>query len=406
MALSEQEEVKNNAYLPPSGKEMVRRKLQRFNFAFFKEKVINTSTQTDKGGKIELSLFDDVQMTLRSTSLKKNNKGVYVWRFSSEDLHLSQALICFNSKIASGVIQVDHRIYEIVPVATNIVAITEYDQTLFPACGSVVTPQKVTEPEKQNNIIPVPANAVTIKILVTQPQRPPSTGVCSQSSLDVQSTTATEHLNGIYNVYKPININTDVTVVCVDHFSTGGDLTADLEWLSTDTGIKALRDQYKADLVTYLSDYGDTCGLGYLPFIPVSPDDKDYAFSVVKASCALGSYSLAHELGHNLGMRHDRIQSQAPTSPDCNFGSIFQSVLHIMGKEVTITSRSIMAYGDSCSGCKRVGLYSSPMTIDLKIGKFGPCGVACSEPPVSGNYIRANNLQQLITAAPIVSKYR
>ena len=63
----------------------------------------------------------------------------------------------------------------------------------------------------------------------------------------------------------------------------------------------ALRDQYRADRVTMISN-SPTCGLAYMS---ASIYGKLWAFSVVNKNCAISNESFVHELGHNDGLCHD-----------------------------------------------------------------------------------------------------
>ena len=65
--------------------------------------------------------------------------------------------------------------------------------------------------------------------------------------------------------------------------------------------LKRLRDEKRADVVGLVIDNPRGCGLS----TRVGPD-SDEAFFVVHHACATITMSMAHEIGHILGVRHDR----------------------------------------------------------------------------------------------------
>lgn len=110
--------------------------------------------------------------------------------------------------------------------------------------------------------------------------------------------------------------------------------------------VHALRDVHKADLVALIEDdIGGACGVAYV-MDSVSAGFAGWAFSVIQDSC-VSSYTLAHELGHNMGSMHDRAEGGTGAYP------------YSFGHKESGKFRTIMAY--PCTpACTRINHYSNP----------------------------------------------
>jgi hypothetical protein len=108
--------------------------------------------------------------------------------------------------------------------------------------------------------------------------------------------------------------------------------------------VKRLRDEKRADIVGLMIDNPNGCGLS----TRVGPDSES-AYFVVHHSCALINYSIAHEIGHILGARHDRRVDPTITPYPFAHG-------YVSGTEW----RSLMSYNDACGGCPRIPYWSNP----------------------------------------------
>jgi Metallo-peptidase family M12B Reprolysin-like len=133
---------------------------------------------------------------------------------------------------------------------------------------------------------------------------------------------------------------------------TSTDYAQPLYDLTSGTGynfpaIREQRNSLAADFVTMYADRSEYCGIAWIGPSP------NYAFSAINPACN-GSATLAHELGHNMGLRHDRYVEAAASADVYNYGYV----------STQAKVRDIMSYNNQCAAlgisCQRVTYFSSP----------------------------------------------
>jgi hypothetical protein len=98
--------------------------------------------------------------------------------------------------------------------------------------------------------------------------------------------------------------------------------------------VHGLRDLYRADIALLVVDDPKGCGLATRVHA-----DADDAFAVVHHACASTDYTIAHEVGHLIGARHE--------------------LSYVSGTKW----RDIMGLKERCGGCPRVPVWSSPTVL-------------------------------------------
>ncbi|MFC4161785.1 reprolysin-like metallopeptidase [Chitinimonas lacunae] len=156
--------------------------------------------------------------------------------------------------------------------------------------------------------------------------------------------------------------------------------------------LKSLRQQYGADLVTYVQPFNRTamgnCGIAWVGGgggHPIS-QSRDYGYSVVGYGRDTGGsnffcsqYTYAHELGHNMGSSHDRANSSTQGAYPYSYGH------GIAGQFGTV-----MSYISPV-----VGYFSNP---HVTCPGSSPCGVDENASNSANNALSLNNTKAAVAA--------
>src|SRR5262245_1289859 len=182
----------------------------------------------------------------------------------------------------------------------------------------------------------------------------------------------------------------------IAHTEMAPELEPDLKALTSGAiaGVHDFRDRKRADLVMLIGHWpkAKECGLAWVNDKGLSADVSAYGYSASNVDVDGDYYcdfplTPVHEVGHNLGLRHDRANNNHSPATSYNFGFV----------DLTARIRTIMAYDSQCTNkgfsCKQVERFSTP-------NELGPRGAKLGTEPSE------NNLEMLCRMATVVEQFR
>ncbi len=333
---------------------------------------------------IVLNLFDDVVASIEVWDT--DVAGVRAGRVLSGRVRQSEdslATLVVNQGRVTGKVWMDGALYRFRPGAGGGYTIAEIDTGRFPEAADSPPPGRRSFGKALSGAR-AEGEPVDLLVLFTEG------AAAKANNLDDEVTLWMAEMNEIHR-RSGSTTSTDalfrlVGLRAIDYVETKNTKT-DVERLAgRDDGhmdhIHQLRDQLGADLVSLIYLGGDR-GCGRVNGIGPKPGetqaDADAAFSVVAFGCASDNLSFAHELGHNIGARHDYL---ADGTPGFNHGYV----------NLPAKWRTVMAYNTKCKKagayCKRLPFFSNP----YKVFKGDPTGIHKNErdPAYNVDLLRKN----------------
>lgn len=317
---------------------------------------------------LELDLFPGVTVSATPERQSTAANGATIWTGGVSGDRFGHAVLVVNGADVTGSVIANNQVFEIRPLGQGRHRIVEIDQQAFPdehndfrEDPAAPTPLPMPKASTTGKAVSgfgratTSATRVTLLALYTPEAKAASYNIVDELGLAVAVTN---------QAYARSGMAVQLDLVGIRQFTgvtDNGDLDTILNTITGNSTIEGWRNTAQADLVTLVSEVSDAyCGLAWL-----TPGAAS-AYSSIVRSCAISNLSFPHEIGHNLGARHDRYVDPSSSTTAYNFGYVDSSA----------RVRTIMAYNNACSdagfNCTRVGYFSSP-TVTLN-GR--PLGVA------------------------------
>ena len=317
---------------------------------------------------LQLNLFGDVSFGAVLDRLEPAANG-FTWVGHIPGEALSTVTIAAVGGDVAGSVITRRAVYSIRSVAGSVVEVSEVVQDLFPEeapPATVAVPRASHRPNAFPADDPIPGSdsgaVIDVLVLYTpavETSAGGSTAAAALINLGV-SETNTSYANS--QVTQRLRLVHMEKVPYVENNHLGTDLYNLTNHdgntpISTPLGdlAAALRDTYRADLVVLVTApaAATSCGMAW-QMESVSGGFAPFGFSVVDEGCISPNGSFGHELGHNMGARHDWFVDDATTPHTYAHGYV----------NTADRWRTVMAYNNLCSAqsltCTRLLYWSNP----------------------------------------------
>lgn len=324
-------------------------------------------------GELLLNFFDDVERTARLTEAVWRSETAFTWYGRFPDFEQDHVVIVVDlaRETVTGNATIHGRLYQIRPLGGGLHETREIDQSAFPEIEDFTPPPDENfgkaggGPAVQRSVTDAADSHPVIDLLIVYTSNAASfsNDILSEIQLAVDETNVGFSQSGV---------EAEVRLVGVEQVDDGE---------STDQGqnrdrlqdpedgffdeVHDIRANVGADIVGLIVEFGSGCGIAYI-MEEVNVSFRDWAFFVVRRSCATGNYSFGHEIGHIMGARHDRFVDDTDDSPfPYNHGYV----------DIDDGWRTVMSYPDACDCSDEDG--TEPDTCPARSARATPSSPWC-----------------------------
>jgi hypothetical protein len=322
----------------------------------------------DVGAVVQLPVHGkNVTIVRKESNLQKD--GSVVWYGEVQETGERAMLMLWSNALLSGYFAYNGTIYMVESLGGGVHAFSEMDRRQIPAehpepggrVDNVAVPpppgpasrpaiaEPKVEPFSEATRIALEAKDITIDVMLLYSRNVAELYIRKPEdllALAIEETNQTFKNSGLGNIKLRL-VHTQI----VDYDGSEDDqfthLYAMVDGLGPFKDVKKLRDAKHADIVGLIIDNPTGCGLS----TRIGPT-SDEAFFVVHHACATITMSIAHEIGHILGVRHDRFVDKNNEPFAYGHGYVNDTKW-----------RDIMSYKAGCGGCPRIPYWSNPRVL-------------------------------------------
>ena len=331
-------------------------------------------TTAHKGSHLTLNLFDDTIFQAQVKRVHRTSSG-YVLSGHLVGIEWGEWSLAVNGSTVVGSIRSPDATYAVRPSGSDLHIIRQVDVSALPPelpplelppDSSLVEPaaERVqAQQHKMEQAASDDGSQIDVLVLYTPTARSGQGGLAGIRALIDLLITDTNSAYEDSGVTQRIRLVHRQEINYTGHTFIGTDLRR-LAGLSDGfmDEIHVLRDQHAADLVHLIvGTVSEGCGVAYAP--DTAGFRELHAFSVSARPCLSSTLIFAHELGHNMGLLHDRhVARRSRSLYPYSFGYVNQQAF-VSGASTSARWRTIMAYNDQCQAagffCPRVSRFSN-----------------------------------------------
>ena len=343
----------------------------------------NRDTAADRNTSLELNLFDDASFTAVLNRVDPAPRG-FVWSGHVPAIPLSTVSFATEDGVVHGIVLTPESSYVVRFIGNGLYTIDEIDQGAFPPEAEPLPMDALagtaTAPDIPNEIGLLQgddASFIDIMVVYTPAARTAAGGTSAINALIANAISVTNTAYANSNITQRLRLVHASEVNYVETGDIGADLGNVTNGAGTLSGVASLRNTYRADLVTLMTSTPGSpfCGVAWV-MQTVSSSFQSAGFNVVEQVCAVGNLTFAHELGHNMGLRHDWYVDNGTAPYSYAHGHVN------VGSTSSTRWRTIMSYNDKCLSlgvsCQRLTYFSNPALNYLGSPMGVPAGTSTS----------------------------
>jgi hypothetical protein len=337
--------------------QVVRARTVLINTTLLTEAADQTAGFFPGGQGILFNLFDETSVVVIPTRIERFERGI-VWVGRFRDNPQAQVILVISGDVVSGNITLPGARYHLRYVGNGLHETQEIDERLFPVDepDTPVPPATTASAPEPKATKADDGSTIDVMVAYTATTRSAAGGTTAIQNLIDLAIAETNQSYANSGIIQRLRLVHSVEVA----YTETGNIGTDLDRVTNTDGyidnVHTLRDTYGADLVSlWVENGGGYCGVGWF-MSTVSTAFAPNGYNVVARSCATGYYSFGHELGHNMGARHDTYVDTGTTPYTYAHGYTRPSA--------PSPWRTIMAYNNACSAvgknCTRIQYWSNP----------------------------------------------